>query len=302
MTPQLNGVTIAVVGGDQRQTILVEALVGMGATLKVIGVPGIKPGPEIIPAASINEALRYADVLLLPVPGIGEGGKVYAPHLSVPLILTETALEQLPVRAPILVGVVKKGLQQLVAKTGHKVIEYMEMDDVAIYNSIPSAEGAIQMAMEALPITIHGSRALVIGFGRTGITLARMLKGIGAFTYVVARKQKDLARIYECGYYPVPFEEVDWVLPEMNLIFNTVPALVLDKERLKKVKPDAYILDLASHPGGVDFETAAGLGIKAVLAPGLPGKVAPVTAARVLVEVIPKIIQQELGLAKKGDA
>ncbi|AVX20706.1 dipicolinate synthase subunit A [Carboxydocella sporoproducens DSM 16521] len=302
MTPVLNGVTIAVVGGDQRQIILVNALAEMGAILKVIGVPNLKSGPKIIQAASIHEALKDADVLLLPVPGIGDGGRVYAPHLSVPLILTEETLAHLPLRVPILVGVIKKALKQLVARTGHRVIEYMELDDVAIYNSIPSAEGAIQMAMEALPITIHGSNALVIGFGRTGITLARMLKGIGAHTYVAARKQKDLARIYECGYVPVAFAEIDRVLPGMNIIFNTVPALVLDREKLKKVRPDAYILDLASHPGGVDFETAAGLGIKAVLAPGLPGKVAPVTAAQILVEVIPKIIMQELGLTKKGDA
>ncbi len=76
------------------------------------------------------------------------------------------------------------------------------MDDVAILNAIPSAEGAIQIAMEQLPITIHGSKSFVLGFGRLGKTLARMLAGIGAITTVAARKSADLARIYETGLSP----------------------------------------------------------------------------------------------------
>ena len=54
------------------------------------------------------------------------------------------------------------------------------VDEIAIANSIPTAEGAVQLAMERLPITIHGANALVLGFGRCGVTLARLLKAMGA--------------------------------------------------------------------------------------------------------------------------
>jgi len=77
---------------------------------------------------------------------------------------------------------------------GIQLIETANLDELAILNSIPSAEGAIQMAMDATKITIHGSASFVLGLGRFGTTLARMLHGIGAQVTGVARKPSDLAR------------------------------------------------------------------------------------------------------------
>ena len=45
---------------------------------------------------------------------------------------------------------------------------------------MPTAEGAIQLAMEELPITLHGARVLVIGYGRLGRVLADRLAGLKA--------------------------------------------------------------------------------------------------------------------------
>lgn len=60
------------------------------------------------------------------------------------------------------------------------MVETLDMDEMAILNSVPTAEGAIMMAMQELPITIHGSTAVVVGLGRTGFTLARALLALGA--------------------------------------------------------------------------------------------------------------------------
>ena len=54
------------------------------------------------------------------------------------------------------------------------------------------------------------------------------------------------------------------------------------------------IIDLATQPGGTDFEAANKYGFKAILAPGLPGKVAPVYAGEILADVVPRLIISEL--------
>lgn len=174
------------------------------------------------------------------------------------------------------------------------MIETAKLDELAILNSIPSAEGAIQMAMEATKITIHGSQSFVLGLGRCGWTLARMLVGIGAHVTGVARKPSDLARAEEMGLQALHFANLEDEIGRAEIVFNTVPHQVLDRMMLEKVSHDAVIIDLASIPGGTDFEYAQMLGIKAQLAPGLPGIVAPKTAGRILAHIYPQLILRHL--------
>ncbi len=290
--PSMQGVRVAVLGGDGRQVLLVAELARLGAQIKVIGLAGIIASSNVSIHASLEETVADAQVVLLPMPGVNDEGRIFAPQINVPLHLTTKIVEAIPPEAIIMVGVAKRYLKDILVATKHILVEVAELDSVAILNSIPSAEGAIQMAMEAVPITIHNSDCFVLGYGRTGVTLARMLKGIGARVWVAARKTRDLARIEEQGYLPVPFPELAQHIQQADLIFNTVPTMVLDKSLLSKVSSEAYILDLASTPGGTDFMEASKLGIKAELAPGLPGKVAPKTAAKILIQVIPELISK----------
>ena len=130
---------------------------------------------------------------------------------------------------------------------------------------MPTAEGAIQLAMEELPITLHGARVLVIGYGRLGRVLADRLAGLKGWL---------------CGY---------------DLVVNTVPVRVLREAELADLKPGCLVIDLASKPGGVDFDAAARLGVKAFWALSLPGKVAPVTAGKSIKTTIYNILT-ELGV------
>ncbi len=95
---------------------------------------------------------------------------------------------------------------------------------------------------------------------------------MGAQTYVEARKYADLAMIEGHGYEPLPLENLKEHIHEFDIIFNTIPAMILDEDILKKVKKDALIIDLASKPGGVDFEAAKTYGVKVIWALSLPSK------------------------------
>lgn len=127
---------------------------------------------------------------------------------------------------------------------------------------------------------------MVLGFGRCGKVLAHMLKGLGADLSVEARSLSDLAYIKSYGYTPVALEELPSCINQYDFIFNTIPVMILDQDKLKNVKQSCLIIELASKPGGVDLKAAGKLGIQAIDAQSLPGKVAPKTAAKIIFDTI----------------
>ena len=157
---------------------------------------------------------------------------------------------------------------------------------------MPTAEGAIQLAMEELPITLHGARVLVIGYGRLGRVLADRLAGLKARVSVAARRYADLAWAENCGYGVEHTGQLEGWLCGYDLIVNTVPAQVLGRLELEDVKEDCLILDLASKPGGVDLRAAGELGLTVIWALSLPGKVAPVTAGAAIKSTIYNMLQE----------
>lgn len=294
MSSVLSGIKIAVLGGDDRELILICELVKMGATVVVAGFPRGKVPHGAFTVNTVEEACWGTEVIILPVPGTSSDGKIRAVYATEELRLTEKAISTMAPNALIIIGSAQPYLKDWSKKYNFTLKEIIEEDELAIMNSIPTAEGAIQIAMEETRITIHGSHSCVIGFGRVGITLARTLKALGAEVTVVARNPGQLARAYEMGCRRAGFNELRDLVNGCDIVFNTVPSLVLDREILMYANPDVVIIDLATQPGGTDFEAANSFGLKAILAPGLPGKVAPVRAGKVLAKVIPSLIIEEL--------
>ncbi len=295
---ELNDCRIGLLGGDARNLFYIPALQQAGATVRAVG---FEKAVGLLPCEvmEFNEVLSWANVLILPMGGTGPDGSISAQFSDQPLFL---AREHGCVTRPdllVLTGVARPYLKDLAQKNGWRLVEIADIDDLAILNSIPSAEGALQMAMEASDITIHHSNSFVLGFGRCGTTLARSLAGLGASVTVAARKPADLARIWESGYTAVPFTELAYHVPKADLIFNTAPALILTESLLQLTRPDVVIIDIASAPGGVDFGAAERLGRKAILAPSLPGRVAPRSAGQMLGRLLPRIIKENLTGGKK---
>lgn len=156
---------------------------------------------------------------------------------------------------------------------------------------MPTAEGAIECAMREYEGTISGSKCLVAGFGRIGKILAHKLKLLGANVTVSARKPSDLAYVKALGYNALNTENLRTV-KHFDIAFNTIPKLIFDRELLMNTDTNTLIIDLASLPGGVDFDTAEKLGIYAVRALSLPGKCAPKTAGEIIKTTVFDIIKE----------
>lgn len=173
-----------------------------------------------------------------------------------------------------------------------KVIDLLKREELAVLNTISTAEGAIQIAMEETSRTIHGSNVLVMGFGRIGKILAKMLNGIGAKVYCEARKNEDFAWIKAYGYNLVPLKNLKNEISKFDIIINTIPSMILTREYLERVNKEALLIDVASMPGGVDNIVAKELGIRTILALSLPGKVAPITSAEFIKDTFYNILEE----------
>ncbi|MGI5879779.1 MAG: dipicolinate synthase subunit DpsA [Syntrophomonadaceae bacterium] len=300
MSSVLSGVKIAVLGGDDRELVLITELVKMGATVGVVGFPRDKVAHGAFVINTVEEACKDAEVVILPMPGTNSEGVIRAVYSIDNLYLTEQAIRQLSSEAIVIIGSARPFLKKWSEEINFTLLEIAEIDEVAILNSIPTAEGAIQIAMEESRITIHGSNSCVIGFGRVGITMARTLKSLGSDVTVAARSPGQLARAYEMGCKQGDLHQLSELLTRTDFVYNTIPSMILTKDVLTHANPDILIIDLATQPGGTDFEAANQLGLKAILAPGLPGKVAPVYAGKILAQVIPRLIIDELGKSEKS--
>ncbi len=288
MRQELN---IWLIGGDRRQVRLAGLLAEDGHSVHTLG---LGPAAEGVTEERTPAGAALADCVVLPLPAAAPGGLLNAPLAEAPIPLEQIFAALRPGQI-ICAGRVDGATHALARDRGLALHDYFAREELAVANAVPTAEGAIQIALEEMPVTLHGSRALVIGYGRLGRALAPRLAGLGARVSVAARKYADLAWAEGFGFATEHTGELRGWLCGYDLIVNTVPAPVLGEAELGELKGECVVIDLASLPGGVDFAAARRLGVTAVQALSLPGKVAPATAAACLRSTICHILH-ELGV------
>ncbi|ALS21689.1 MULTISPECIES: dipicolinate synthase subunit DpsA [Paenibacillus] len=290
----LTGIHVALIGGDARQLEVIHKCSELDATVVLIGFDNLQNGFSGITKAELTpEVLEGMDAVILPAVGTDDYGHVESLFASKELRIEGKHIAALPKKAKVFAGMAKTYLRELCTKEGIELIELFDRDDVAIYNSIPTAEGAIMMAIQNTDITLHGSESMVLGFGRTGITVARTLQGMGARVRVGVNKPEYYARALEMGMNPFYTKDLITNVSHVDLLFNTIPSMIITAQIIANIPHRAVIIDLASKPGGTDFRFAEKRGIKAILAPGLPGIVAPKTAGRIIGDTITRIIMED---------
>ena len=284
---------IWVVGGDMRQAKLAELLSDDGHTVHTYA---LERGPELYGVLSEEtlEGAALADCVVLPLPVEGEGSLLNAPLSAGRHPMAEIFNAFRPGQV-LCAGRISQSSATLAAERGLMLRDYFQREELAVANAVPTAEGALQIALEELPVTLHGARVLVIGYGRVGKVTAQRFAALGAKVSVAARKFADLAWAEAMGYGVEQTGALVGWLCGYDLVVNTVPARVLSEKELRDLKPGCLVIDLASKPGGVDFEAATRLGVRAIWALSLPGKVAPVSAGRAIKNTIYNMLS-ELGV------
>ena len=283
--------SITVVGGDLRIVKLVEMLDNDGYKVYTYGLENSeellnRERVEMCP--TLEEAVAASKIVVGPVPLSSDRRRLSTPFGRNNVELTEF-IDSLKGKYLIAGNI---GIKEELDSKGIQYTDLLKREEFSVLNTIATAEGTIQIAMEETQRTVHGSNILVMGFGRIGKVLAKMLDGIGAKVYCEARKNEDISWIKAYGYNPVHLNDLNENLNKFDIIINTIPFQILDALRLDLVKKESIIIDLASNPGGVDRKAAREKGLKVIWALSLPAKVAPLTSAEFIKETLYHVLKE----------
>ncbi|MGY4689872.1 dipicolinate synthase subunit DpsA [Salibacterium sp. K-3] len=288
---------VLLAGGDERQIETAGFLMEHGFTVSMLGFAELVDMQDGISIYRTGQepAWESLDAVVFPAGGIGREWTVEAPYADAPLKIECGWLQRLSPETLICTGVSTKEADQLMKRAERTYTALLEKEEAAIYNAVPTAEGVLLTAIKETNHTIHHSRVVILGFGRTGSVIADTFSALGAYTEAGTSDPLEKARAETSGHSVFDLDALAEAVERADICINTIPALLLTKTILRRVSVRTLIIDIASRPGGTDFRYAEEKGIHALRTPGIPGKTAPKTAGRIL----GRVLLQQLGENEK---
>jgi dipicolinate synthase subunit A len=275
-------------GSDARQLYAAKRL-GAFADVYTYATDGCIDGAVDID--DLGKLPRKADLLLLPMP-CGKG-------LEIPSVRKALSCGDfvgcLKRRALVTGGRMDTEKIEYFNSLGFDTADYFRREELAVRNSVPTAEGALALAMRELDVTVSGTRTLICGWGRVAKACAKLFSAAGARVCIAARNSGQLAEAQSVGLEVFGLSQLYARAGGFRLIINTIPAMILTREVLGETRADCLILDLASQPGGTDFAACGELSRRSIHALSLPGKCAPVTAGEIIADTVMNIYHERSG-------
>ncbi len=263
-----------------------------GATVKTYGgAPGAEAAAGRPPATSLAEAVQGAHLIVGPIPGLAADDALYAPFASDKLYLTADVFGGARPGALLLFGRASSGIEKNAAGKV-KPIGFGDDDALAILHAVPTAEGALKVAIEHTETTILGCPTLCIGMGRVGMSVAQIFKAVQADVTLCARNPSQLARAWAMGLRTIHLNELRDRVGEFPLVISSASGMVVTRAVLERTQEHAVIIDLCSPPGSVDFPAGEALKRNVIWARGQAGT-APRTSGYNEWQVIMRIVREE---------
>lgn len=293
----------SIIGGDLR-TVKLAKMLSKDNQVFIYGIDSIWNESENVYSNKLNinensnkinicgdikEAVDKSKIVLGPIPLSKDGENINAPFCQENIKIREIIEKLNDSGKTFIAGAIKDNVYEM--SKNIKMIDLMEQEDLTILNTIATAEGTIQVAIENTEINIQGSEILILGFGRVGKVVAKKFKALDSNVTCAARKKQDIAWIETLGYESTNINNIGKNLEKYNIIINTVPEVILTKDKLSYINKNAIIIDLASKPGGVDQKAIKELDLKYIWALALPGKVSPLTSAEYIRNAIYSVLE-----------
>ena len=272
---------------DMRQVYLAEILTKRGLSVRCLDVRNEAAVEEQL--QKLKNFLAEAGMLILPIP---------VSKIPNQEMLNEILNKNLIKETKVLGGCFSKEQKELLEKRGISYLDFMEDAVVTEENAIATSEGVIAELVSNSPYNIEGAKVIVTGYGCCGKAIARRLADLGARVTVLARRREVRKQAKQDGFYAADFAFGPEEAMGAVMLVNTVPAPVVTRLLIRELPRDAYILDIASAPGGTDFVCAKENGIKADLVLGIPGRYAQKASAYILERAVERVTLRE---SKEGN-
>jgi dipicolinate synthase subunit A len=272
MDGELAGWTVAVVGGDRRMLeIMRQGRIAGASVQHYQSAPGAVEASGAQESPSLAAAVRGARLIVGPVPGLGTDNSLYGPFAKEKLFMTTEVLRGAAPGALMFLGRVSAQIAEWAKGTPVTPIGFGDDDPLAVLHAVPTAEGAVKIAIEHTDETILGIDMLCFGLGRVGMSVVQAFTGLHARVTLALRNPSQLARAWAMGATPVHLRDLPDAIGRFPLIVSSSSGLVLTRDLLERVRTDALIIDLCSPPGSVDFGAAEALGRNVIWARGQAG-------------------------------
>lgn len=262
-----------ILGGDFRNIKLAEMLVKENQKVFSYGLEKseeINENTQIDKISNLQNAIEKVDIIVAPTPFSSNGETINSPYAK-----EEIKIEQLfrsNKQKILIAGGITESIKEQLEEKYLKVIDVMKREELAILNTIATAEGTIKVAIENTDKILQGSKVLILGFGRVAKIVASKFSLLSTKVTCAARKISDLAWIEAYGYNSININDMLYELKDFDIIINTVPQIIIKEKELKHMKPDVLLIDLASKPGGIEGTKARQMGLKYIWALAIPRK------------------------------
>lgn len=277
-----------ILGGDKRYYEIIEAFKNKKYNIDLVGYKN-----KIDKTNSLNindvDVAKY-DIILFPINAVGED---YTINGEIKFKISSNFLNKAKNNVLIFSGIKTPKLEEVLKNGKKKAFFLMKDKEVIKENVIPTVEGIISDIIINTDITIKNSNILVIGYGNVGKYLIEVLNHLKANTIVSIKEDYDKKILDQRKIYNVfsnDIQKMNKVLKNTDVIINTVPSLILDKNYIDNINSNTYVLDISSHPHGIDKEALIKKEINFKIYLGIPSKIAPKTSGLILSKKINHII------------
>lgn len=281
------------IGGDKRLGFCAKRLIDDGYTVGAFANSYQASVRQVATYPTLQEAMDSSDTIVFGIPFAREGA-IHAPLCTQTITIDEVADCIKPNHR--IIGAMVGDFAIVCAKKGAVCVDYGVREDFCLLNAVPTAEAVIAILTEKLPVTLWGSKILIMGYGRIGKALSQRLACLGADVTVTARKSTDFAIAKANGIKCLttsPHIDDGW---QYDALINTIPQKILTDKSFACLRPDCLVTDVSAYPGYVSQNEAQKYGIEVLGAFSLPGKTAPITAGEIIADVVKNIFDELKGV------
>ncbi len=283
---------VLVLGGDLRYLEIIDDL-SSKYSVDVVGYKNTYIN-DCVRNININKVdIGKYDVIIFPINGVMDKNLINCRFNNVPIKLSDDFLVGSKDDVLIFSGISTPNLDRILEVSNRDCVYMMKDKEVVSSNAIPTVEGIIADVIVNTDSTIHDTNFLVFGYGNIGQVLVKYLRLLGANVTVSIIEDKDKEILDSVGidsFYSNNVSDLVKSIGSVDVIINTVPSCVIDNSLIKYINRECYVLDIASHPHGIDREVLDEFFIKNKLYLGIPGKVAPKTSGKILSRKINSVL------------
>jgi len=280
---------IVILGGDYRQLELFEILKKNGFSVSLFGFEITKRNT----CGDIGNCLKSADYLFLPIPVKFDNGRIVMPFSTEKIYITN-AIKKLKKNAHVIFGGLDPTIYERIMNDKNHFVDLLKNEAYLSKNAMLTAEAALAIAMLKSRQSFSDMTVSILGYGRIGTQISNLLISHGGNINICTSKpqkvnDESLRNGYGNNIKAYHTHDALDVINNSDIVFNTIPHRMFNKDKIDQINKDVIIYELASYPFGFDVKYAKNIGINISAELGLPGRFFSKSAGKVIFESFKKI-------------